>query len=116
VSAITSGWHQAKSIKDKTITKFQQTENNNINEQFTHRIRFNNELTSYFVNKERQIIWYDNYANAILICTLSESETRSYKWEFILEKSKYAIDYKGGIWLLSTHGNNLSVGTTEAID
>jgi hypothetical protein len=116
VKAITDGWRQAQSIKDKTITKFKQTNNTNVSEDFTHRIRFNNELTSYYVNENHQIIWYDNYANAILICSLLESKNRSYKWEFILEKSKYVIDFKGGIWLLSTHGSNLSVGTTEILD
>ncbi len=116
VFAISEGWNQAKNLKNKSITNFKQTDNTNINEELTHRIRFNNELTSYYVNVERQLIWYDNYANAILISTLKDSENKSFKWEFFLEKSKYAIDFKGGIWLLSTHGNNLSVGDTEAIE
>lgn len=116
VDAITNGWLQAQSIKDKPIKNFRQTKNTNINEKFSHRIRFNNELTSYYVNLEHQLIWYDNYANAILICALADSKNRSYKWEFILEKSKYAIDHKGGIWLISTHGNDLSVGAAELLN
>jgi CYTH domain-containing protein len=115
IQAITDGWQQAERINNKGIKIFKQKENPNINEELTHRIRFNNEITSYYLNINRQLIWYDNYANAILICQLEKSMDRMYEWYFILEKSKYAIDHKGGIWLLSTHGNNLTVGETEPI-
>ena len=115
VEAITMGWIQAEQVKNNTIKQFKQTDSPNLNEDFTHRIKFNNELTSYYLNLNKQLIWYDNYANAILICQLDKSTSRSFEWMFILEKSKYAIDAKGGIWLLSTHGNNLSVGTTESL-
>ena len=115
VEAITSGWQQAELVKNSSVQQFKQTDSPNLNEEFTHRIKFNNELTSYYLNLDKQLIWYDNYANAILICQLTKSTSRSFEWVFILEKSKYAIDAKGGIWLLSTHGNNLSVGTTESL-
>lgn len=115
--AITEGWKQAEYLEqsDVCVNSLEYLENSYLNEEFTHSLKFNGDLNSYYINEIHQIIWYDNYGNAILISSLTEHEGKSYEWDFIFENSKYSIDGSGKIWLMAAHGATILVGKTEAI-
>lgn len=116
-NAIMEGWKQSEHLaqNDVCVSSLNYMENNYLNENFTHTLKFNGDLNSYYVNELHQIIWYDNYGNAILLSTLHDHEGKSYEWDFIFDNSLYSVDGTGKIWLMAAHGATILVGKTESI-
>lgn len=115
--AITEGWTQSEHIAENNICVNSLTylENNYLNENFTHILKFNGDLNSYYINEIHQILWYDNYGNAVMLSKLENHDGKSYEWDFIFEKSLYSIDGSGKIWLMAAHGATILVGKTESV-
>ncbi|CAG5078035.1 hypothetical protein [Parvicella tangerina] len=115
--AIVKGWEQAEYLEqnDVCVSSLNYLENNYLNENFTHTLKFNGDLNSYYINEIHQIIWYDNYGNAVLLSSLSEHEGKSYEWDFMFENSHYSIDASGKVWLMAIHGATILVGKTAII-
>lgn len=117
VEAITDGWKQAEYLEqgDVCVNSLKYLENNYLNENFTHSLKFNGDMNSYYINEIHQIIWYDNYGNAVLLSSLADHDGKSYEWDFIFENSQYSIDGSGKVWLMAVHGATILVGKTESI-
>lgn len=115
--AITNGWKESEQIKqnETCINDFSYSQNDYLNENYSHQLKFNGDINTYFINENHQVIWYDNYGNAILLSTLRKFTGKSYQWEFVFDKSLYAIDGKGNVWLLTNHGATILVGDTSAL-
>ncbi|MCB9189665.1 MAG: hypothetical protein H6598_08480 [Flavobacteriales bacterium] len=115
--AIIDGWKQAEHLEqsDVCVNSLKYLENNYLNEEFTHMLKFNGDLNSYYINEIHQIIWYDNYGNAILLSSLTKHSGKSYEWDFLFENSLYSVDGSGKVWLMAAHGATILVGKTEAI-
>lgn len=115
--AIIEGWKQSEHIaeNDVCVNSLTYLENNYLNENFTHTLKFNGDLNSYFVNEIHQIIWYDNYGNAILLSSLTKPKGKSYEWDFIFDNSNYSVDGAGKVWLMAAHGATILVGKTESM-
>jgi hypothetical protein len=115
--AIVEGWKQSEYLaqNDVCVSSLNYLKNNYLNETFTHTLKFNGDLNSYYVNEIYQIIWYDNYGNAVLLSNLSDHDGKSYEWDFIFEKSLYSIDGAGNVWLMAAHGATILVGKTSPI-
>lgn len=115
--AITKGWKQSEYITQNEVCVKSLTylENNYLDENFTHTLKFNGDLNSYYINKLHQIIWYDNYGNAVLLSKLTDHQGKSYEWDFIFDNSSYRIDGTGKIWLMAAHGATILVGKTESL-
>ncbi len=115
--AIIEGWEQAEYLEqnDVCVHSLKYLENDYLNEDFTHTLKFNGDLNSYYVNAIHQIIWYDNYGNAILLSSLKEHEGKSYEWDFLFDNSLYSIDGSGKVWLMAAHGATILVGKTETM-
>ena len=113
LEAITEGWSDAKKLKSKKISDFS-PERSNIEEEFKYTCSFVGDENTYYVNNANQMVWYDNYANPIVIGALKETEDKNYKWDYLYDKTLYKIDTGGAIWLITTYGSSLKVG--ELID
>lgn len=109
VEAITLGWREAEKLKDKKLSLVNES-NSVIKEDFQYMCKFVGDHNSYYVNKDFQMVWYDNYANPIVIGKLTESKDRSYEWIYFYDKARYGIDSGGTIWLLTSHGGVMEVG------
>lgn len=116
-AAITKGWTESEEIKtnNKCINTFINTESKLLSENYSHQLKFNGDINTYYINDERQIIWYNNYGVAVLLSSLTPFSGKSYAWEFPFEKSRYAIDSKGRVWLIASHGATILVGETKPI-
>lgn len=109
IEAITDGWHEAVTlIKDK-MNRFSYPESTE-KEKFKYQCAFVGDDNTYYVNEKLQMVWYDNYANPIVIGVLKESTDKSYKWNYHYDKSLYGIDNGGTVWLLTSHGSVMEVG------
>jgi len=109
VEAITEGWNDAKDLKNKKIEDFS-PDWSNIEEEYKYICTFVGDENTYYVNNANQMVWYDNYANPIVIGSLIETEDKNYKWDYLYDKTLYKIDTGGAIWLITTYGSSLKVG------
>lgn len=109
IEVITEGWKDAENLRDKKITDFS-PEISNIEETFKYACYFVGDENTYYVNNSNQMVWYDNYANPIVIGFLKESKSKNYKWDYLYDKTLYKIDAVGTIWLITTYGSFLKVG------
>ena len=115
IEAITEGWMDAKNLKNKKITDFS-PERSNIEETLKYTCSFVGDENTYYVNNANQMVWYDNYANPIVIGVLKESKGKNYKWDYFYDKTLYKIDTGGSIWLITTYGSSLKVGELNDIN
>jgi hypothetical protein len=115
IDVITEGWKDAKNLKNKKITDFS-PERSNIEETFKYTCSFVGDENTYYVNNANQMVWYDNYANPIVIGVLKESKGKNYKWDYLYDKTLYKIDTGGAIWLITTYGSSLKVGELNDIN
>ena len=67
-------------LKLFSITDFS-PETSNREEAFKYTCSFVGDENTYYVNNANQIVWYDNYANPIVIGVLQESTGKNYKWD-----------------------------------
>ena len=115
IAAITEGWEDAEKLKNKKITDFS-PKRSNIEEAFKYSCSFVGDENTYYVNYTNQMVWYDNYANPIVIGVLQESTGKNYKWDYLYDKTLYKIDIGGSIWLITTYGSSLKVGELNDIN
>lgn len=115
IDVITEGWNDAKNLKNKKLGEFSPSLSN-VEEQFKYTCSFAGDENTYYVNKKNQMVWYDNYANPIVIGKLNESENKNYKWDYLYDKTLYRIDSGGAIWQITTYGSALSVGNLMDIN
>jgi len=115
VEAITEGWNDAKNLKNKKLDDFS-PDRSNIVEEFKYTCSFVGDENTYYVNNTNQMVWYDNYANPIVIGVLKETTDKNYKWDYYYDKTLYKIDNGGAIWLITTYGSSLKVGSLSDID
>jgi len=109
VEAITIGWNEAKKLKEIKLNDLENTPIEEM-ENFTYQCKFVGDKNNYYVNEKLQVVWYDNYANPIVIGNLIESENKSYQWHYHYDKATYGIDHSGGIWLITNYGAVMKVG------
>ena len=112
VEAITDGWKESNVLKNKKITEFKVPESN-VKEEYKYQCNFIGDDNTYYVNNKFQMVWYDNYANPIVIGSLKDSDNKNYKWYYLYDKLLYGIDSGGTIWLLTSHGVVMEAGNLK---
>lgn len=115
IEAITEGWKDAENLRNKKIMDFSPDRDNRA-EAFKYTCTFVGDENTYYVNNSHQMVWYDNYANPIVIGFLTESKGKNYKWDYLYDNTLYKIDTGGSIWLITTYGSALKVGELNDIN
>ncbi len=115
IEAITDGWEEAEKLKNKKLD-YQDAEAGNVEEKFKYRCVLSGDENTYYVNEKNQMVWYDNYANPIVLGVLKDSEDENYKWDYLYDKTLYRIDRGGDIWLITTYGSSLKVGELSDLE
>jgi hypothetical protein len=113
LDAITSGWKDSEflyhrdAVEIDSLTTFHQT--------FLYKCTFNGDNNLYFVNKDNEVVWYDNYATPIVIGKISLCTHGDFVWHYHYKDRVYGIDTHGTIWNNTLYDAMFSVGTIEEI-
>lgn len=111
IQALVNGWNEAYSLKNTTAYSAQAT-SNLVSERIEYLFKFEykNDQNTYFLDGKDRIIWHDNYGNPIVIGTKLETENTNYAWMYSYKNQVFGVDYKGNIWLETSHGYPFIVG------
>ncbi len=58
-------------------------ERSNREEAFKYTCSFVGDENTYYVNNANQMVWYENYANPIIIGFLKDSKGVNYEWYYL---------------------------------
>lgn len=113
LDAIAKGWKDSEYLQNRdavehdSLMHFRQT--------FLYKCTFNGDDNLYFVNKDNEVVWYDNYATPIVIGKISLCTHGDFVWHYHYKDQVYGIDTHGTIWNNTLYDAMFSVGTIEEI-
>lgn len=111
IQALVNGWKEAYSLKNTTAYSNQQDSNAMVERvEYKFKFEYKNDQNTYFLDGRDRIIWHDNYGNPIVIGKKLETDNTNYTWMYSYKNQTFGVDYKGNIWLETTHGYPFIVG------
>jgi len=114
IQAISNGWLDAKYLdenRDFPADSVLETEYSEL----IWKCRFKGDLNVYFIDKDNQIIWFDNTGKPVIIGEREGKIAPGYKWFYHSKGLHYGVDEKGNIWDLNFRENVYIVGKAEKI-
>jgi len=110
IQSIHQGWDDAAQLVSKeTLIFFEDKET------YLYKLRFEGDENLYYISKEHEVVWYNNYARPIIFGKFQKSESKNYEFEIVWENEKFFIDNKGFIWNLTSYNVMLKVGRIESM-
>ena len=115
LDAIEQGWREAQSLDGIVAIPNDTISISKKNERFQYQIEFVGDNNRYFVAMDSSVVWFDNFAEAIVLGKLSISQSQNYRFVYQYRKKRFLIDWNGNIWSETTHDSYFIVGEMRSI-
>jgi hypothetical protein len=112
IEAISQGWQESVELADMTA---HQARPQMSDDHFSYKLRFEGDENLYYITDGNEVVWYDNYADPIILGKFVTSDSRSYLFEIVWEGNRFYIDHAGKVWNLTAYNVMMQVGDTETI-
>lgn len=113
LEAVIAGFMEAKKLQSQTAC-FDEIPADNT-KTYKYICEFKKDENKYFVDDKNNIIWHDNYGEAIVIGRKIDENTNGYAWLYQYQGISYGVDFLGNIWLETSHGSAFKVGSVSEL-
>ncbi len=115
ITSLAEGWMQAASLSlNQKVNERSYSPAIEGKQDYLFKCTFNGDENVYFINREDQVIWFNDRGRPIEIGKKLASETTNFAWKIKYGRSTYGVDAKGVIWSNTNFNSSFKVGKVEA--
>ncbi len=110
VHAISQGWNESLNQLESKIQGIAPAD-----KIYVLSLRFDGDENLYYVDDASNVLWYNEFAQPILLGKMVEVTLGDYRYEIVWEGQKFYVDRHNKIWNMTTYNVMLKVGKVEIL-
>jgi hypothetical protein len=110
VKAISQGWNESINQLENKIQGMAAADKT-----YVLSVRFDGDENLYYVDDANNVLWYNEFAQPILLGRMVEVTLGDYQYEIVWEGQKFYVDRHNKIWNMTTYNVMMKVGKVELL-
>lgn len=110
IKAISQGWNDAINQLENKVPGIAEPDKT-----YLFSLRFDGDENLYYVDESNNVLWYNEFAQPILLGKMQEVEKGDYHFEITWEGQKFYIDRHFKIWNMTTYNVMMKVGKVDQL-